>query len=172
VRLHPDKIALATLYYLDSVAEPEDEPAGIASALGKLATGAQVAAQLRRLEQLGLVIESGPYPIARNDVVVAGMESWTITHDGSSYVHKLIRQPKSFLYRLHSQGLLWLATTEAERAQLTTKLDTYSVRDVLEGTATDVAAGPSTNSSVNWNKWGAIFAGLAIVVAIAIAVLS
>ena len=132
MKLSSDKVLLAVLYYLYSEEEPEGDPEGIARAIGQGITPAIIKVSLERLCNLGFVVWKGPMPLVAGQVVVPGYDWCAITHDGHDFAYKLIRQPKSFLGRLHSEGFDWLSTKEAQKAKLSIDLSKHGITVALE----------------------------------------
>ena len=158
--LEPDKIALATLYYLYASNDPEAEcdPVGIATALQGIVSATEISDQLSRLEKLELVIGTGGILAIFDGETVPGNDWWSITDKGTNFARALVRQPKGFLGRLHAGGFPWLKKPAAAKTPLKFKLTTPHIDEVLNG--------PSANKSDGWTKWGTIATWIGLPIAI------
>jgi arsenate reductase-like glutaredoxin family protein len=104
---------------------------------------------------------------------------WQISREGIRTVEKALRNPTTFIARLNANDEGWLASEEAIGAVLNKNtryqepivLDGGNAAGLLQGNHT-LPLAPHAQASINWTKWGTIFAGVGIVVTILIAVLS
>jgi hypothetical protein len=157
VSLEPNKIALAVLYYLYSDSDPAGEPLEIAEALGSGLSPGMVTSALEKLVSLGLVMWTGPMTMVVLGETIPGREWSSITDRGHGLVYRLIRQPKSFIGRLHREGFQWLLSADAAKAKLSVDLTNHGVEEYFD---------QKSGSKFDWTKSAAIAAWFIIPVTV------
>ncbi|HEY0310855.1 MAG TPA: hypothetical protein VGC56_00020 [Allosphingosinicella sp.] len=91
---------------------------------------------------------------------------WQVSREGIAKVDRALRVPASFIARLHVNGDHWLESEEARQAVLKKLPPVASIKAEPDVTMTAPFT-PGHERSVDWTKWGAVAAWLALPVAIA-----
>ena len=172
--LKQEKIELALLYWLyaQNGGSSFTDSARAKAELSLTISESRIRSAFQSLQSQGWVKEES----------APDQEIWEITDAGVRQVEKYVGNSATFIGRLRTQGFSWLHTDEAAAARLSPGASKNVHQQTNEASTSNanpaLAPSPATQGTginpdadrVDWTKWGAIFAALAIVVAILIAV--